>query len=383
MNYFAERAESMYDEMVKNRRYLHENAECGMELPNTLRYVSEQLKSYGYAPKELGGGLVCTVGSGKSTMLLRADMDALPQTEMSGMPFACTAGACHSCGHDMHTAMLLGAAKMLKEKESELKATIKLMFQPGEELLEGAESMIAAGVLDDPAVDCAMAIHCYPGESGSIRYGNGSTMGASGFKILVHGKECHGARPYEGVSAAAVASEILLACSGMPARELECADGDVISFGIISSGNASNIVPGEAVLEGSIRSYNNDNLAYLKRRLKEVAESISTSMRASADVVFSKEVQAFKNNPKLVEMFAGCMQELTDKCRFFSGNTPGSEDFAEIGALVPSILVNIGTGSPEEGYVWGPHNPRRIFNEEALKAGAACYAACAYHWATL
>lgn len=174
---FLERANELFDEMVECRRHIHRNAECGMELPLTVEYVSEKLRSYGYEPKPVAGGIVCTVGSGERTMLLRGDMDALPQTEVSGVPFACETGACHSCGHDMHTTMLLGAAKMLKECESELKGTIKLMFQPGEELLEGAKAMIKAGVLENPVVDCAMAIHCYPGDSCSIRYSHGRAWG--------------------------------------------------------------------------------------------------------------------------------------------------------------------------------------------------------------
>ena len=379
---FLERANELFDEMVECRRHIHRNAECGMELPLTVEYVSEKLRSYGYEPKPVAGGIVCTVGSGERTMLLRGDMDALPQTEVSGVPFACETGACHSCGHDMHTTMLLGAAKMLKECESELKGTIKLMFQPGEELLEGAKAMIKAGVLENPVVDCAMAIHCYPGDSCSIRYSHGRAMGASVFRILVHGKESHGARPYEGVSAAAVASEILLAGQRLVSNELQEGNGDIVTFGIISSGSASNIVPGEAVLEGSIRSYENDNIAFLKRRLEEIAQNIAAANRATAEVVYLREVRAFQNDRELVDQFAGCFEALTRKCVFLEGNTPGSEDFAEIGALVPSMLVNIGVGSPEEGYIWGPHNPHRIFSEEALKTGAACYAACAHHSAS-
>lgn len=379
---FLERANEIFDEMVECRRHIHRNAECGMELPLTVEYVSEKLRSYGYEPQLVAGGIVCSVGNGERTILLRGDMDALPQTEVSGVPFACETGACHSCGHDMHTTMLLGAAKMLKKRENALKGTIKFMFQPGEELLEGAKTMIKAGVLENPAVDCAMAIHCYPGESCSIRYSHGKTMGASVFKILVHGKEGHGARPYEGVSAASVASEILLAGQRLVSTELQEGNGDVVTFGIISSGIASNIVPGEAVLEGSIRSYKNENIAFLKQRLEEIAENIAAANCASAEVIYPREVLAFQNDRELVDKFVDCFQELTEKCVFLEGNTPGSEDFSEIGALVPSMLINIGVGSPEEGYIWGPHNPHRIFNEEALKTGAACYAACAYRWAT-
>ena len=131
-------------------------------------------------------------------------------------------------------------------------------------------------------------------------------MGASVFRILVHGKESHGARPYEGVSAAAVASEILLAGQRLVSNELQEGNGDIVTFGIISSGSASNIVPGEAVLEGSIRSYENDNIAFLKRRLEEIAQNIAAANRATAEVVYLREVRAFQNDRELVDQFAGC-----------------------------------------------------------------------------
>lgn len=379
MNYFVKRAEELFDEMVKNRRYIHENAEVGMELPKTVEYVKRELISYGYMPQELDGGVTCMVGQGDKVLLLRADMDALPQEEVSGLPFSCTTGACHSCGHDFHTTMLLGAAKMLKEKESELKGVIKFIFQPGEEVLIGAKKMIEAGILENPKVDCAMTIHCFQGPTGMLKYNYGATRGASVFKIKVKGKSCHGARPYEGVSTAISASEILLSAQKIVSSEIEKSNGDLLVFGKISAGTVSNIVPGEAELEGAIRSYSNENIAYLKQRLKENAEYIAKSNRAETEVIFNPEVGALNNSRELVDEFKEYLYEVTDKVeeRF---NDPGSEDFAAYGALVPALLVNVGAGSEEEGYVWGGHNPHRIMNEDALVTGAATFANCAYNW---
>lgn len=380
MNDFLKRAEELFEEMIMNRRYIHENAEVGMELPKTVEYITRELKSYGYEPQIISGGITCTVGRGDKVLLLRADMDALPQEEVSGLPFSCTTGACHSCGHDFHSTMLLGAAKMLKEREDELKSVIKFIFQPGEEVLIGAKKMIEAGVLENPKVDYAMAIHCFQGPTGMLKYNYVSTRGASVFKINVKGKSCHGARPYEGVSAAITASEILLSAQKIVPTEIEKSNGDLLVFGRISAGTASNIVPGEAELEGAIRSYSNENIEFLKNRLKENAEYIAKSNRATTEIVFNPEVGALNNNKKLVDEFKEYLSDVSDNVeeRF---NDPGTEDFATYGMMVPSLLINVGAGSEEEGYIWGGHNPHRVMNEEALITGAAVYANCAFRWA--
>jgi len=155
-----ERAHAIADEIISCRRAIHGFAEVGFDLPNTLNLIKAKLTEYGYENiQEIGGGLVVTVGQGGKTFLLRGDMDALPMKELSGLDFAAVNGQCHACGHDMHAAMLLGAAKILKEMEAELPGTVKLMFQPAEEILGGAKAMINAGVLENPKVDAAMALH--------------------------------------------------------------------------------------------------------------------------------------------------------------------------------------------------------------------------------
>ena len=147
-------------ELLKIRRYLHKNAEVGFALEKTCAYIEKKLTEYGYAPRRCGkAGIVATVGKGGKTFLLRADTDALPIAEQTGLSYACKNGNMHACGHDMHTAMLLGAAKLLKARESELNGRVKLLFQPAEELLEGAKDVIKNGVLDNPKPQAAMMIH--------------------------------------------------------------------------------------------------------------------------------------------------------------------------------------------------------------------------------
>ena len=164
MHYYK-RALALREETIAHRRYLHTNAEVGLVMPKAKAYVMEKLIEYGITPSECGHGVTATIGSGGKCILLRADMDALPMAEESDEPFACPTGTeSHGCGHDLHAAMLLTAAKMLKENESALKGTVKLMFQPGEETLEGAKNMLENGILEDPVPDAALAYHVAAGK---------------------------------------------------------------------------------------------------------------------------------------------------------------------------------------------------------------------------
>ena len=157
---YKKEAMEIKDEIIANRRQIHANPELGLDLPKTVEFVMEKLRSYGYDPQPCGrGGVVAMAGQGGKVMLLRGDMDALPMYEETGLPFASKVEACHSCGHDMHAAMLLGAARLLKAHESELKGRVKFMFQPGEEILGGAEEMIKNGLMENPKVDVAMGMH--------------------------------------------------------------------------------------------------------------------------------------------------------------------------------------------------------------------------------
>lgn len=164
---FFKRAAELQEETVENRRYLHQNAEVGLELPRTKKYIMEKLREYGMEPQECGHGVVAMVGKktkGK-VILLKADMDALPMEERSGLPFACPTGTeAHTCGHDLNSAMLLTAARMLKEQEEELEGRVKIVFEPAEEIFKGGKDMIAAGVLQNPEVDAALSFHIGPGD---------------------------------------------------------------------------------------------------------------------------------------------------------------------------------------------------------------------------
>ena len=381
MNWYLNRAKELYDETVRNRRYIHQNAELGMELPKTVAYVREQLESYGYEVHDCGGGLTCTVGSGGKVFMIRGDMDALPQDEVSGVPYSCTTGACHSCGHDTHTAMLLCAAKMLKEREAELKGTVKFMFQPGEEVLAGAKAMIEAGILESPHVDAAMALHSSGLQTGTVRFYTGGMKGAREFHMTVRGKASHGSAPHAGVSALSIAANIVVAVQQIVSMEVDNASSATITFGTFNAGEAVNINPGEAELSGTIRTYDAEELEFMVRRFEELSTSIAAGMRGSVELTFGGVVP-FRNDPELARELYEYVEETSTARILVEGNDRGADDFAYVSQKIPTIQGNIGTGSPEEGYKYPGHNPHRTLNEEGMPYGAATYAYCAEQWLT-
>lgn len=245
--------------LTKHRRYLHTHPELGFDLRQTKEYVKKELISIGYEPVECGKcGLVVLAGSKNSdkTFLIRADMDALPILEQADVKFKSeNSGKMHACGHDMHTAMLLGAARLLKRHENELKGTIKLMFQPAEETLDGCKDMVGADVLNNPTVDAALMLHVtlgMPLQTGSaiICDGGISAPAADYFEIKIQGKGCHGAMPELGVDPITIASHIVIALQELHARELAMADDAVLTIGTMQAGDANNIIPDTAVLRG-------------------------------------------------------------------------------------------------------------------------------------
>ena len=277
---FYKRALELKDETVADRRYIHQNAETGLELPKTKAYVMDKLKEYGLDPVECGEGVVATLGNGGRVLLLRADMDGLPMQEESGEAFACPTGkTAHTCGHDFHAAMLLTAARMLKENEDELEGTVKLMFQPAEETFEGSKNMIENGILQNPPVDAALAYHVSAGKMpvGLYMYNSKDTMmfSVDGFKITLTGKGSHGAYPHAGVDPINIGAHVHLALQELIARESDPTHSCVLTVGKFQAGTVGNIIPETAVLEGTIRTNKPESRELLVRRMKEVAERVA------------------------------------------------------------------------------------------------------------
>ena len=386
MNYY-ERALELKDETIANRRHIHKDAETGLDLPKTKAYVMEKLTEYGLEPKDCGYGVTATLGKGGKVLLLRADMDALPMPEESGEEFACPTGKeAHTCGHDFHAAMLLTAAKMLKEKEDTLEGTIKFMFQPAEETFEGSKNMIENGILENPPVDAALAYHVSPGKMpiGLFMYNDKDTMmySVDGFKITIHGKGSHGAYPHVGIDPINIGVHIHLALQELIARESDPTHSCVLTIGQFAGGTAANIIPETAVLQGTIRTNKPEARELLVRRMKEVAEKTAAVYNGTVDIEMISEVPPLICNPKLTDEVVGYMQELG-----IPGLTPypgisasASEDFAVIAEKVPSTFMYLSAGYLDERGQYPAHHPKAQFNEDVCPIGAACLAHCASQW---
>ena len=313
---FYKRAVELKDETIKNRRYIHEHAETGLDIPVTKTFVIEKLKEYGIEPKECGYGITAVLGKGGGkVLLLRADMDALPMPEQSGEEFACPTGkAAHTCGHDFHAAMLLTAAKMLKENEDILEGTVKFMFQPAEETFEGSKNMIENGILEAPKPDAALAYHVSPGKMpvGIFMYNSKGTMmySVDGFKIIIKGKGSHGAYPHVGVDPINIGVHVHLALQELIARESDPSKACVLTIGQFKAGTAANIIPEEAILQGTIRTNDNAAREKLVRRMKEVAQKTAEVYNGSAEIEMISEVPPLICDTDMTNEIVGFMKEL-------------------------------------------------------------------------
>ena len=386
MSYY-DRALEMKDELVANRRYLLENAEVGLTLPKTRAFIEEKLREYGIEPQRCGEGVTGLIGKGGKVLLLRADMDALAMPEESGLPFASKdPKAAHCCGHDMHATMLLGAAKMLKEHESELKGTIKLMFQPGEECLNGSLNMLEHGILENPKVDAALAYHVGPGQLpiGMFMYNDNSTMMFSNnsLKIKVKGKGGHGALPQNCIDPISIGAHIIIALQEIIAREFDPHDACVITVGTFHAGTAMNIIPEEAELTGTLRADTKEAQQKLMKRVKEVAEATAKVYGADTEVEIDAGGPPLICDPSTTKEFVGYMRELKlpETMEYPNISASASEDFAFVAEQVPSTFMYLSSGYMDERGAYSAHNPKVQFNEEVLPRGAAYLAHCAQRW---
>lgn len=385
---YLERAFQLAEEITADRRYLHQHPETGCDTPVTMEYIERRLREMGYQAAHVGPGLVATVGQGTPVILLRADMDALTMEEESGLPFASlNPGKAHCCGHDTHTAMLLGAARMLKENESGLKGTVKLMFQPGEETGNGAQAMVEAGVLENPRPDAAVAFHVDAAlPLGRLNYSVGPTFCSNDvFTILVCGRSGHGARPHQAVDAINASAHIVTGLETLIARETIPTETCMLTVCSIESDSKTfNVFPKTVTLTGSIRTYNPDQRAVLVSRLKEVVEGIARSFNCTGQVSFDHQQEPLLVDRQLeTELRAYLEEALRNEGTVVEPPIMkmGSEDFACVTMRVPSAYFFIGAGPDREnGYPYSQHNPKVRFNEDMLPLGAAGYAYCADRW---
>ena len=316
----------LQEDMVAWRRFLHEHAEVGFDLDITKEFVLKTLSVIGVEAKTIGkAGVLATIGkrTGKGAFLLRADMDGLPIKEESGEPFSAKNGNMHACGHDLHTAMLLGATKLLKDKENEIDGCVKILFQPAEERLEGAKDVIQAGVLKFPKVCGAMMIHVLAGVPlpiGTVIVAEGvSAPACDYFTVKITGKGCHGSSPHQGVDATLIASQIAVALQTPIAREVPTGERAVLTVGEIRAGDAGNVIAEQAMLKGTLRAFDEDTRRFLKERLKAIAKSVAKAFRATAEVEIPSGCPTLMNAEALSKTAYRVLKEIGENA-FLSGH---------------------------------------------------------------
>lgn len=382
MNKFLKRAQELEASMKNDRHYLHQNAEVGFDLPITTKYVMDRLQEIGLEPKEICKSGVTALIEGKKpgkTYLLRADMDALSMNEENVLEFASKTNAAHNCGHDMHTAILLGAAQILKENVDELEGNVRLMFQPNEEAFLGSKAMIEAGVLDD--VDVASCMHMmldYDASNYACAPGFFSSS-CDGFKITVNGKVCHGAMPHLGIDPINVGMSICTAFQQLVSRETPPKETASLTFGQFSGGNTPNIVPDKVVIQGTLRTYNAELRAKLVNRMQTIVKSAGEMYGTTVEYEVLSDVPSIYVNPEMLEEVKTYLSEIegltlaNDNFRI----TP-SDDMAFISEKVPTVYLLLQARVKDNPYPH--HNPKVLFDESAMTWGAAMHAQCAFEW---
>ena len=381
---FQQEAAALQEQLVQWRRSLHQIPETGIRLPQTMAFIRQQLEEMGISCHvyEDISCIEATIGNGGKCFLLRSDVDALPVTEETDLPFRSSNGCMHGCGHDLHGTILLGAAKLLKAHERELKGTVKLLFQSGEEVFLGAKSAIAAGVLENPKVDAALAMHVIAMMPvGVLMTGKEAMSSVNGFKITLTGHGGHGSMPELAVDPINAAVQVYLALQSLIAREIGGSEEAVLTIGQFTAGEASNIIPERAVLQGTLRTFREDVRQRLLKRIREVVSGVAMTYRCQAEYEELFSCSSVITDDAVTAAVKKSAAKIAPRFHILGGaHGMGSEDFAEITQQVPSAYYMMGAGPEEEVKRLGQHNPKVEFNEAVLSVGAGIYAQAAADW---
>ena len=369
------------------RRTIHRHPEVGFDLTQTKALVKTALTEMGYEPKDCGRAGVLALAGGKKpgrTILLRADMDALPIPEESGEEFRSEVpGKMHGCGHDMHTAMLLGAAKLLKAHEDELEGTVKLEFQPAEEIFQGSPDMLANGLLEDPHVDAAVMFHVLAGmplPTGTVLVpGGGITMAScEQYHIVVRGKGGHGSTPENCIDPITAGVHVHLALQELISREVPAAKEVALTVGKFAGGQAANVIPDTCVLEGTLRGFDVELMEHLKTRIAEVVKGVATTYRTPATIETLSDVPPLVLDDDMTQASLGYVGAVLPKAAFLPlFHAMASEDFALISSEIPSAYFTVGAAVTDTDEHFAQHHPKARFSDAELPLGAAAYAAVA------
>lgn len=377
-------AKSIEKELIQWRHSLHRIPESGLHLPQTAAFIKEQLTNMGITFQEYKtcSCITAVLGTGDKCFLLRSDMDGLPIPEESCEPFASKNGCMHACGHDLHATILLGAARLLKAHESELKGQVKLLFQPGEETFDGAKAAVDAGVLETPHVNAAFAMHVASVlPAGSIIYGTSPMAAVYGFRMILTGKGTHGSTPHLGIDPINTGVHLYLALQELISREVSPTEEAVLTIGRFEAGKVSNVIPERAVLEGTLRTFKPEIRNLLISRIREVAESISKTYRTDLKFEVLSDVPPVSCDKTLNEEILSSIRNLDETLNLLpSYHVMGSEDFAFISEKVPSSYFGLGAAIKDKSQWFGQHNPKVRFTDTCLTTGAAIYAKTALDW---
>jgi amidohydrolase len=389
-NPLVEAAWEIGPQVVADRRYLHQHPELGYQEENTARFVAERLRELGIetttgVAKTGVVGLLRGSQPGK-TVLLRADMDALPITELNDIPYKSqNLGVMHACGHDSHTAMLLGVAKLLSERQGDFKGIVKFIFQPSEEAAPGgAKPMIDEGVMENPHVDAAFGVHI--GQDlpvGTIGVCTGPTNAASdGFIATIKGVGGHAARPHSCVDPIVVAAACITALQSLVSREVNPLRQAVITVGSLHAGTVANIIPEEAVMRGTVRTFDDGVREHLAERIPALLKGIASAMRAEADVQYRLGYPSLVNDAAMTDLVRGVAREIVGPRRVIEREPGmGGEDMSYFLQRVPGCFFRIGSRNPDLGLTYGHHHPRfNIDDEQALPIGVAAVASVALRY---
>ncbi len=384
MTDYLSEAQALFEYTQSMRRDFHAHPELGFHEVRTAGIVAKELTGLGLEVNTgVGGtGVVALLEGAKPgpVVLVRADMDALPIREETGAPYASqNPGVMHACGHDGHTAALLTVAKMLNAHRSELAGTVKFMFQPAEEGMGGAEKMIEDGVLENPKVDVALALHVWNEKPiGWIGISGGPAMaGAEIFKIKVTGKGGHGAVPHLAVDPILAAAQIVSALQGIVARNVAPLQTAVVSVCTIHGGETFNVIPPAVEMTGTIRTFEPAVRARVLERFEQTVHSVAEGMGCQAEIDLSLLTPATINQAETAARVQAVARRLFPEADVDTANyvTMGSEDFAFVLEKVPGCFFFIGSANPEKGLDASHHHPRFDIDEAALPRGAALMAA--------
>ena len=383
--------EALQEAVVAFRRDLHKIPEVGTQLPLTQAYIRRVLDGWGLSYTlsaahstlwgDIEGGL-----PGK-TVLLRADMDALPIQEATGLPYASQhPGKMHACGHDAHAAMLLGAVKVLLDNRVQLRGRVRFLFQADEESVSGAQFAVAEGAMEgvDAAFGCHIGNLMGPDiPSGTVAVKAGSVMASADcIYLTVRGKGCHGSTPEKGVDPITIASHIVINLQEILAREISATQSAALTMGRIRGGDVFNIIPESVEMEGTLRTYAPEMRDYILQRVEEIAKSTAAVFRGECDVRIRRATDAVINDAKLAVLAQRAVAPVAGEGLLLTDFTPnmGSEDFSCYQKEAPGVFFFLSSASREKGTCIPHHNPRFDIDEDVLWKGSAALVALAEHF---